>query len=177
MNNIFRSLSLHHGYLAGFLSCAALLGAAYYFEYVLFLEPCPLCMLQRLATLFVGLGFLAAFLTRERPGQQAGWALKLALVFTVASALLGVWAADHQLWLQSLPKEEVPACGPSFDYMLETLPLSELLKVMLHGDGNCAEITWTFLGKSMPWWTRICFVGYTLAAAFALVRVSVRRRA
>ena len=177
MKSVIQSLSLHHGYLAGFLTCAGLLGAAYYFEYVLFLEPCPLCMLQRLATLFVGLGFLAAFFARPRNGKAAGWGLKLALLFTLCGALLGIWASDHQLWLQSLPKEEVPACGPSFDYILETMPLTEILKVMLHGDGNCAEITWTFLGKSMPWWTRICFLGYALAAAFALVRVSSRRTA
>ncbi len=170
-----KSLSLHHGYLAGFLTCAGLLGAAYYFEYVMFLDPCPLCMLQRLITLMIGLGFLAAFLTRSRPGQPGSWPLRGALIFTLAWALFGVWAANHQLWLQGLPPEDVPACGPSFDYMLDTLPLAELLKVMLHGDGNCAEVSWSMMGLSMPWWTRLAYAGYALAAAFALWKVWPRK--
>ncbi len=176
MKNLVQSLQLHHGYVAGFLSCAGLMGAAYYFEYVLYLDPCPLCMLQRLATVLIGVGFLAAFFTRSKPGQYGNWLLIAALLFTAAAAALGIWAADHQLWLQALPAEEVPACGPSFDYMMETMPLSELLKVMLHGDGNCAEVSWTLLGKSMPWWTRVAYAGYFIAALFALWKVWPRRR-
>ena len=37
------------GYALGFLACAGLLAFAYYLEYVEHQEPCPLCMLQRLA--------------------------------------------------------------------------------------------------------------------------------
>mgnify|MGYP002010748585 FL=1 len=170
MTSFFRSLSLHHGYLAAALSCAGLLAMAYYFEYVLYLDPCPLCMLQRLITLMIGIGFLLAFFTRN-----TGWPLKLSLLFTIGWGVFGIWAADHQLWLQNLPPEDVPACGPSFDYMLDTMPLAELLKVMLHGDGNCAEVSWTLLGKSMPWWTRIAFAVYGLAALFAPWRSSVKR--
>ncbi|MAK91222.1 MAG: disulfide bond formation protein B [Oleibacter sp.] len=154
------------------MSCAGLLGMAYYFEYVMFLDPCPLCMLQRLITLMIGVGFLLAFFTRK-----TGTPLKAALLFTIAWGIFGIWAADHQLWLQGLPPEDVPACGPSFDYMLDTMPLADLLKVMLHGDGNCAEVSWTMMGKSMPWWTRVAFAVYTLAAVFALFRSSRKNNA
>ena len=172
MKSFFGSLSLHHGYLAAALSCGGLLGMAYYFEYVMFLDPCPLCMLQRLITLMIGVGFLLAFFTRK-----TGTPLKAALLFTIAWGIFGIWAADHQLWLQGLPPEDVPACGPSFDYMLDTMPLADLLKVMLHGDGNCAEVSWTMMGKSMPWWTRVAFAVYTLAAVFALFRSSRKNNA
>lgn len=176
MKTFLKSLSLHHGYLAGFLSCAALLAAAYYFEYALYLEPCPLCMVQRLATLAIGLGFLAAFIARQRGDRPASWALRIALIFTLLSAIGGVWVADHHVWLQNLPPEDVPACGPGFDYLIETLPLSELIGVMLRGNGNCADVSWSFVGLSMPEWTRLWFLGYALAAAFALFRVWPRQR-
>lgn len=161
---------LPYGYLAGFFTCAGLMASAYYFEYVLYLDPCPLCMVQRLATVMIGVGFLAAFFTRNMR-----WLLILALLFTVGSGLFGAWVADHQVWLQHLPKEEVPACGPSVDYLIETLPLNELISVMLEGDGNCAEVVWSLWGMSMPEWTRICFLAYALAAAYGLFHV-VRRQ-
>lgn len=172
MPSFFQSLTLRHGYLLGFLSCTSLLAAAYYFEYVMFLDPCPLCMVQRLATLLTGLGFLAAFIAA--PARNRHW-LTAALLFTLAAALFGWWAADHHVWLQGLPAEEVPACGPSFDYLLETLPLSELLGLMLQGNGNCAEISWMFLGLSMPEWLRLWFIGFTAAIVWALTRTLQQR--
>lgn len=117
---------LHWGYLAGFVTCCAMMAAAFYFEYVLYLDPCPLCMVQRLATVMIGVGFLVAFITRNM-----SWPLMIALLFTAGSGIFGSWVADHQVWLQHLPKEEVPACGPSVDYLIDTLPLNELISVML----------------------------------------------
>lgn len=170
MPAFFRSLSLHHGYLAGFLCCAGLMAAAFYFEYVMFLDPCPLCMLQRLATVLTGLGFLAAFIVSMATSHRPGWPLRTALLLTLAAALFGWWAADHHVWLQGLPADEVPACGPSFDYLMDTLPLSELLSIMLQGNGNCAEVSWQFWGLSMPEWLRLWFIGFTAAIVFALYR-------
>lgn len=155
---------LRLAYLAGFLACAGLLAAAYYFEYVLFLDPCPLCMVQRLATLLIGLGFLAAFISYPHR-----WGLIAALVFTFAATLFGVWSADHHVWIQNLPAADVPDCGPSFEYLMATLPLTELLTIMLQGDGNCAEIDWQFWGLSMPEWTRIWFSGFAMATLAALI--------
>lgn len=166
MSSVFQSLSLRHGYLLGFLCCVGLMAAAYYFEYVEFLDPCPLCMVQRLATILIGLGFLSAFLL-ESKGR---WWLRGSLLFTLAAGIFGIWAASHHIWLQSLPLEEAPACGPGFDYLMETLPLTELLKIMLKGDGNCAEISWSLWGLSMPAWVRLWFVGFTAATLFALFK-------
>lgn len=170
MPALFSSLSLRHGYLLGFLSCVGLMAAAYSFEYFLFLDPCPLCMVQRLATVLVGLGFLVAFFLHPKAGSQPSWALRIALLFTLAAAIFGIWAADHHIWIQSLPPEDVPACGPSFEHLMQTLPLTELFTLMLKGNGNCAEVDWMFMGLSMPEWVRIWFVGFAAAVVFALVK-------
>ena len=161
---------LHWGYLAGFLTCVGLMAAAFYFEYVLYLDPCPLCMTQRLGTVMIGVGFFLAFLSRN-----TRWLLLVALLFTLAAAVFSTWVADHQIWMQGLPKEEVPACGPSMNYLIETLPLTDLLSVMLNGDGNCAEIVWSLWGMSMPEWTRICFIGFVLAAVYAIFHTIKQR--
>lgn len=162
----FQFLTLRHGYLVGFLSCAGLMAAAYYFEYVQFLDPCPLCMVQRLATVLVGLGFLSAFIL-EPKGR---WWLRSALLVTLAAGIFGIWAASHHIWLQGLPPEEAPACGPGFDYLMQTLPLTDLLKIMLQGDGNCAEVSWSLWGLSMPAWVRLWFLGFTGATLVALFK-------
>lgn len=164
--SILPSLSLRHGYLLGFLCCVGLMAAAYYFEYVEFLDPCPLCMVQRLATVLIGLGFLSAFFLETK----GGWWLRGALLFTLAAGVFGIWSASHHIWLQSLPAEEAPACGPSFEHLMHTLPLSELLSIMLKGNGNCAEISWSLWGLSMPAWVRLWFVGFTAAVGFALFK-------
>lgn len=156
--------------LLGFIACAALLATAYYFEYYLYMDPCPLCMVQRLAFLLIGLGCLAVFLARHRPG----WRL-VTLGFTLAASIFGLWSADHHIWIQNLPADEVPDCGPSFDYLMDTLPLSELLKIMLQGDGNCAEISWSMWGLSMPEWTRLWYAGFVAVVGAALA-LNLRRR-
>lgn len=167
---MLNSLTLRHGYAAGFLSCVALMAAAYYFEYALYLDPCPLCMVQRLATVLTGIGFLLAFFLHPKAGQPvSGW-LRAALVFTLAAAIFGLWSANHHVWLQGLPPADVPACGPSFEHLMKTLPLTELLSIMLQGDGNCAEVGWNFWGLSMPAWLRLWFVGFSAATLFALFK-------
>jgi disulfide bond formation protein DsbB len=120
-----------------FLFCAALLSTGYYMQFVMRLEPCHLCIMQRLffyATGFVALaGFIHNPLTRGR---------KIYGFSTAALALAGSGFAMRQIYLQHLPKDQVPACGPSLSYMLEEFPLQEVIKVMFSGDGNCAELQW-----------------------------------
>ena len=128
-------------------------------------------MVQRLATAILGVGFLAAFFVF--PYRR--WLLA-ALLLTLIGGILGVWSADHHIWIQNLPAEEVPACGPSFEYLMDTLPLSDLLNIMLKGNGNCAEISWQFLGLSMPEWTRLWFIGFSLFVVFSLFNTFQRAK-
>ncbi|MFZ1830548.1 MAG: disulfide bond formation protein B [Candidatus Competibacteraceae bacterium] len=137
----------------GLLICAAGLGFAYYAQFYLGLTPCPLCIFQRLALLAVGLAFLAV--TLHRP--QDGWAKVYGVLIGLIAAV-GAGIAARHVWLQHLPPEEAPRCGPGLDYMLETLPLNETLREVLTGSGECAEIDWTLLGFSIPEWTLVLFI-------------------
>ncbi|WP_040887045.1 disulfide bond formation protein B [Marinobacter santoriniensis] len=148
-----------------FLVCATLLGVAFYMEYVMGLEPCPLCWLQRFGFMGAAVVSLLAFLHGPVAWGNRVYGLLLALT---AGAGLGV--AIRQLWLQSLPADQVPACGPSVDYMLEVLPWKEVLATAIRGTGDCAEVVWRFLGLSIPGWTAICFSLLVLIGLYFLLR-------
>jgi len=152
------------GYLLGFFVCAGLMGYALYLQYVMDLEPCPLCILQRVAAIAMGLVFLiAAFHNPGRTGAGV-YALLQSVIGGAGAAI-----AARQVWLQSLPKDQVPACGMGLDYMLETLPFTDVLQKVLEGSGECAEKGWEFLHLSIAGWTLVFFVAM-IAASFALIR-------
>lgn len=144
------------------LSVIGLLAYALYTQYFLYLEPCPLCMTQRGFYILIGI-FALLMMVHSR-------AQKVYSSLAVLSALGGVATAGRQVWLQHLPPEQVPACGPSLEFMLQTFPLGETLKALITGDGNCAEVVWTFLGFSMGEWSLFCFVGYVVVCGWQLLR-------
>lgn len=155
--------------LGGFLACAAMMAYALYAEYHLMLMPCPLCVFQRLATVALGIVFLLAALQ-----HPAAWGRRVyaALIFIAAGSGAGV-AAWH-LRLQAMPANEVPACGPGFDYILDSFPLRDALRMIFSGSGECADVDWLFLGLSMPAWVLILFV---VLLAFGLATNLPRRAA
>jgi len=151
-------------YLLGFLVCAALMGWALWLQFGLDLEPCPLCMFQRVAVCAVGLVFLAAFLQNPRRGGAAGYAMLTLIVAGAGAALAG-----RQVWLQALPKDQVPSCGMGISYMLDSLPFTEVIMKTLAGSGECAEKGWVFLDLSIAGWSFVFFVAM-IVAAIALIR-------
>ena len=113
---------------------------------------------------------LAAIHNPGRLGQQIyAWLL-------VASATVGAFIAGRHIWLQSLPADEVPECGPGLNYMLENFPLTEVLSTVLRGSGSCAEVIWSFVGMSMPQWTLIWYVGLGLLTLWVLYRPLKHRK-
>ncbi|MCP1674945.1 disulfide bond formation protein DsbB [Natronocella acetinitrilica] len=138
--------------MLGFLACAGLLGGAYYLEFVVGMEPCPLCILQRLAMFALGIVFLLAVVHGPRGRGRFGYAFLILL-----SAGTGAAIAVRHLWLQSLPPDQVPACGPGLDFMVEAFPLQEVLMMVLEGSGECAEVE-TLFGVTLPGWTLAAFV-------------------
>jgi protein dithiol:quinone oxidoreductase len=146
-------------YLGIFLFCCAMMGIAYYMQYAMRLQPCPLCIMQRVFFVAVGLWGLLAFLHNPQARGKLVYG-----VGTTVLALAGSGFALRQIWLQHLPKDQVPACGPSLGYMLEQFPLSEVISVMFSGDGNCAEVLWVdpVLGLGIPQWA---VVGFAMLAA------------
>ena len=152
------------GYVLGFLICLGLLGWAYYLQYGLDLEPCPLCIIQRVCFAGMGLVFLVAIF--HNPGRAG------ATVYALLQLLIGGFGtavALRQVWIQSLSKGEVPSCGMSLDYMLETLPLTETIRKVFEGSGECAEKAWVFLHLSVAGWALVFFIAM-IVASFALIR-------
>ncbi len=145
------------GNLLGFLACLALMGYALYAQHVLGLDPCPLCIFQRIAVIGMGLAFGLAALQGPGPGGRRVYALLITVV-----ALAGAGVSARHLWLQSLPPERVPACGPGLDYMLETFPFTDMLQTVLSGSGECAKVDWYLLGIAMPGWVLISVVALGL---------------
>jgi protein dithiol:quinone oxidoreductase len=146
-------MTARRGNLLGFLACACLLAYAYYAQYVMHLEPCPLCIFQRIGIFGLGVLFLIAALHEPAAFGRRVYAALLSLA---ALATIGV-AARH-LYIQSLPPDAVPACGASLDFMLRVFSLSEVLVKVLTGSGECAKVTWEFLGLAMPAWVLISAV-------------------
>ena len=136
--------------LLGFAACAGLLAYAYYAQFVLHLEPCPLCIFQRVGVLALGMVFLIAAAHDPVGGAKRAYAALLGL-----ASLATIGVALRQLYIQSLPEGSVPACGASLDFMLKVFSLSEVLVKVLTGSGECAKVTWTFLGLAMPGWVFI----------------------
>lgn len=139
--------------------CAGLMAVALYMEKVMGLEPCHLCMMQRLMVITAGV--IAAVGAIHGPGAAG---VRIYGGLTLLSIMTGAGLSMRQLWLQSLPADQVPACGASLDYMMEVFPITEVIAMVLAGDGTCAEVLWTFLGISIPGWTLVAFVGIGVIA-------------
>jgi len=153
----------------GFLICLLLVSAAYYLQFVEGLEPCPLCILQRIALAALGIVFLLAGLQNPASMGRYGYGALLAL-----AAALGAAIAGRHVWLQSLPADQVPACGPGLDYLLDTFPLFDAVTLVLRGSGECAEVD-TILGLSIPLWTLLAFIGLGLAGVLINLAGTARR--
>lgn len=147
------------------LAVISMLFARVYLQAYVGLEACPLCMSQRV---FVVLWGVIALLAAVHNPQTVGRRVYAALCCIAAWA--GAAVAARHVWLQHLPEDLVPACGPSLDYMLENLPFQDTLSIVLAGDGNCAEIDWTFLGFSIPEQTLAVFCVAMLVSLWQAVR-------
>src|SRR5487761_2130798 len=161
MLKIWDSISKRRLYLAGALIVASLFCSALYLQYVLRQDPCPLCMVQRVIFIAIGvLFFIAALHNAKRAGAK---------VYSVLIALFavgGVGVASRHIWIQHLPADQVPACGPGLDFMLKHFPMSEVWQELMHGSGECAAKGWTFLTLGIPEWSLVWFV---LLGVFAIL--------
>lgn len=146
-------MTTRRGNLAGFVVCVGLLAYAYYAQFVQHLEPCPLCIFQRVGIFAVGVVFFVAAVH-----DPATWGRRVYAVLLGLAALATIVIAARHLYIQHAPEGSVPACGASLDFMLKIFSLSEVLVKVLTGSGECAKVTWAFLGLSMPGWVLICAV-------------------
>lgn len=166
MNPSYRNLSL-----LGFLACVGGLAFALYLQHFRGYDPCPMCIFQRVAMAAAGLFFLLGAIHAPTGGGRWVYA-GLADLAAISGALI----AGRHVWLQNLPADQVPACGPTLDYLLGMLPVMEVVQMVLKGDGNCAKIDAAWLGLSLPLWTLIAFVGLSLWAMLTVMLPIVLQR-
>lgn len=140
-------------FLLGFVSCFFMLATGAFFQFMMELEPCPLCISQRIAILVLGLVFLIAAI--HNPIEIGR---KIYAILGMIAALIGASISTRHVWIQNLPPDKVPECGPGLEYIFENFPLIETIKLMLNGTGECADVLWSFLGLSIPAWTLVAFI-------------------
>jgi protein dithiol:quinone oxidoreductase len=126
------------------------MGYALYAQYGLELEPCPLCIFQRIGVITLGVVFLLAGLQNPK-----GWGSYVYAGLIAVAALATIGVAARHLYVQSLPPGSVPSCGAPLSVLVKFTPPIELIKKVLTGGGECAEVNWRFLGLAMPAWVLI----------------------
>lgn len=151
-------------FFAGFLVCVGLLGFALFAEKYWHLFPCPLCIFQRIGFIVMAVFFLLGALHAPRGGAR--W---IYTGGTLLGALFGIAVAGRHLWIQSLPADQIPSCGPPLDYMFSAFPFARVLQLVFTGSGECAKVE-PILGLPMPAWTLLWFV------VLAMLAVVVTRR-
>jgi disulfide bond formation protein DsbB len=155
--------------LLGLLCCAGLLGYALYVQGVLRVEPCPLCIFQRVGIAAVGVLFLMAWLHAPN-----GWGARAYGVLIAIAAALTMVIAGRHVWIQHLPEDQLPSCGPGLKYLLEEFPVGSVIRKVLTGSGECHAVNWTFLTLSMPTW--VLLAAAALGALGIYAGFSQRRR-
>ncbi len=152
-------------FIALLICIAAMLFAVLYLERTLFLDPCPLCILDRVVIVAIGFIFLLAFIF-----NPMRWVAKLFSTLTALLSIVGIGLASRHIWLQNLPKDQVPECGPDLYFMLDTLPFFDVIKNVFTGSGSCAEVSWTFAGLTIPEQTLVLFVVLFVVSLVQLIR-------
>jgi len=156
------------GYLAGFLICGGLILYALYLQYYEYQDPCPLCLLQRVVYIVLMVVFLLGALHGPRRTGAVVYSTLLVLV-----SLSGAGIAGRHVWLQHLPKDKVPECGPGLGYILDRFPLVNALEKIFRGSGECAEAGWRLMGLSIAEWSLVWFV---LLGAYAVFVAAAARK-
>ena len=149
------------GNLIGFAACFGLVGLALVIQTIYKLEPCPLCITQRIVFMSLGILFLIAAFVKP----ATSFAKLLALVQVVAALIGTGWAIRHW-YLQAHKGEIIADCGVGFDYMFENFPLKKAFMLVFKGTGDCAAIDWTFLGFSLPQLALIAFIAFGIYAIY-----------
>jgi len=144
----------------GFLLSSGMIAIALFFQYYMGMEPCPLCITQRV--IVVGLGILFLLATLQGPKN---WGRRIYGLLLGIASFMGILIAGRHTWLQHLPPDKIPECGPGLEYWINTLPALDVIEKVFQGTGECAEVLFTFIGLSIPEWS---FIAFTLFFLFSL---------
>ena len=161
-------MQLSYRLLSGVLFLASVIGMTFalYLEHVQGLAPCPLCVFQRVGLIALGLVSLIAFVHNPKSNVVK----RIYALLGSIGILWSVGVTARHVWLQNLPPDQVPSCGPGLDYLVDALPMKAVLQQVLSGSGECAVIDWTFLGQSLPVWSLFFFSVLAVISLWQLLR-------
>jgi disulfide bond formation protein DsbB len=160
------SMSIRPAFRIGLIITVIIMATALFFQYILMLNPCPLCILQRIIVVTLGVIFLAGIL--HNPKHRLIRRLYGQIIAT--ASLAGLAIAGRHAWLQHLPKEQSPECGEGLNYWISTLSPGQVIEKIFAGQGDCAEIVWRFAGFSIPEWSLIVFLGFFIYGVKLLIK-------
>ncbi|GAB3051269.1 disulfide bond formation protein B [Acinetobacter apis] len=161
-------MKLNYRLVNGLLVLASIIGMSFalYLEHWKGLNPCPLCIFQRVGLMAMGLFALIGFI--HHPAQNV-----LKRIYALLAAIGILWSvgvAARHVWIQHLPADEVPSCGPGLNYLVEAFPMKDVLTQVFTGSGECAKIDWTLLGMSLPMWSLFFFIVLAVIALYQVFR-------
>ena len=157
-------------FLAILLGCAGLLGSAIFVEPFKSMDACPMCMMQR--AVFALIAVLCVLPLLHNPARLGQ---RIYASITALASIAGAAIASRQLWLQSLPEDKVPACGPGLEYMLDVFPILDVIAMAIKGTGDCAEVQWTLASISIPGWSLLAFILITLTCVWIFLKPSPKK--
>jgi protein dithiol:quinone oxidoreductase len=149
MKVLFSSRAL---FVYGLLLVVFSMSFAIYLQFFHGLEPCSLCVFQRLAYILYAFIIIIALIHHPR-----SWGMRVYAFFSILPSAVGLAIALRQAWIQSLPADQIPGCGPGLNFLLQEFSLSKVLSVVWAGSSDCAIVTWRFLNQSMAVWSAILF--------------------
>ncbi len=145
-------ISIRPTMLIGLIICIAMIVVALFFQHYMGLIPCPLCIVQRTIVMVLAGIFLLALIQDPK-----SWGRRIYGCLLTLSSIAGVAVAGRHTWLQHLPPEKVPECGPGLAFWMNNLPANEVIQKVFQGSGECAAVVWTFVSFSIPEWSLIIF--------------------
>ena len=152
--------SIRPSMLFGLIISLGMIAVALFFQYYMYLEPCPLCIVERVIVIILAAVFFFAFLHGPSSWGRRIYGLLLALV-----SISGLAVTARHTWLQHLPADKVPECGPGLEFWMNNLPAVDVIQKVFHGSGECAEVSWTMFGLSIP---ELSLIIFTLFLIYSL---------
>lgn len=144
--------SIRPSMLFGLIISLGMLAIALFFQYYMGLDPCPLCIVERVIVIVMAAVFFFAFLQGPKAWGRRVYGLLIALV-----SIAGLGVSGRHTWLQHLPPDKIPECGPGLEFWMNNLPAVDVIQKVFHGSGECAEVSWTMFGLSIPELSLIVF--------------------
>ena len=153
--------------LLGSFLAFALVGLAVAIQTQFNLEPCPLCVSQRIV--FIVIGFLFLIFSFLKPNRLIKFIYISSLLIT---NIIGIIFAIRHIMIQNkwiiVPAE----CGIDLNYMFENFPLTEAFSLLFKGTGDCSEIDWLFLGFTLPQLALIAYIMFGIMTLYIYNKIN-----